>query len=395
MPIEPIPPTPQAVRRLLEERADACVSLHLKVPRKPGFDEVRAFPAEYEGAVRNAAQRMDALGVARERRVSMAESLRRVEVSLSALPPSTGTLAIFLGSAEPAAFALPDAVQESVHVARGFAVRPLLAALRRECTFRVVALAANDVQLFEGDARALRPIDRAEVPASLAEALGSELSESVLQLHSSRAHGSTPIFHGHGGASESRSLDRDRFHQALVQGLRSLWAARNDPLILAAGASHQGRFHALADLPGLLEKGIPRPPGALDPAELHALSLPLVREHLGAREEQALADARSALAHGGAVADVAQACLAVLAGRVERLWLDERERVPGHIEPADGSLIEPFGDDDVLDELAELAFERGGQVVVSGGLGEVAPVVAVLRGSARDASAPTEGRGLR
>jgi hypothetical protein len=341
---------------------------------------VRQVPTRYERAVDAAAGRLEELEVADEEKRPLLELMRSASIELSTVPPLTRSVGVFCSSGGLRAFALPITTAESVRVGRGFHLRPLLASARLEGPFRVLGLAANQVAVFDGDARGLRRIHGGGVPASLEDALGSELTDPALQLHSSTSDGGAGIFHGHGGASAARATDRERFHHVVAETLQRLWNQRDDPLILAADESHQGRFRKVASLRGLLPTGVTGNPEHMQVSELFERARTLVFEARAAADHEAARRAADALAHGAAVATLEGAVAAAVAGRVLRLWLTPDARVERHIEPDTGRLVEARGDEDALDELANIVLARGGYVLIDADQSTGNVVVAELRG---------------
>jgi hypothetical protein len=373
-------PAHETLRGLSGRHGEMRVSVYLPLPRSPGFDEVRQVPQRYERAVEAAEARLDGLGVAAEEQRALLEPMRSAAVELAGMPPLARSIAIFGSQGGLRAFALPVKAEESVRVGRSLHLRPLLASARLEGTFRVLALATNQVALFDGDARGLRRVHGSGVPASLEDALGSELTDAALQMHSSAAHGGSPIFHGHGGASAERTVDRERFHRVLADRLQRLWSRRDDPLVLVADESHQGRFRKVSSLSGLLDAGLVGSPERMQVSELFERARAIVLEARAAADHQAAERAANALAHGAAVGTLEEAVAAAVAGRVLRLWLTPDARLEKHVEPDTGRLVDARGDEDAFDELAEIVLARGGYVLIDTDQSTGRAVVAELRG---------------
>lgn len=377
----PVIPSTEEIAKLVRGVPGLRVSLYLPLAERPGFDDIRAVPTAYEQARKGALRRMAELGVDPAKAEGTSKQLESVDVELAGLPRGTRGIAVFAGPDGLQAFALAAPTRPSVTVGRSFHIRPLLRARGAERRFRVVALSTNRVQLYEGDAHGLRLLEAEGVPHSLQDALGSELTEASLQSRSSTSSGGAPIFHGHGGRDESRPVDLERFHRVLAAALERVWNGRDDPLVLAGDQVHQGRFHKIADLPGLLPQGVAGNPERLSPDELHARALPLVEQRYAEHEAGEAERAEAALAHGIALDDLEAAVAAATAGRVARAWIDAERHVARHVDTTTGRLVESFGDEDALEELAALVLRRGGSVQVRpDGLGSPSGVLAELRG---------------
>jgi hypothetical protein len=370
-----------ALRALCSHTPRYGVSLYVSWETHPGFDELRAVPVRYKTAVRHATRRLEELGVSADRAARAEERLFRVPSDPAAHAPGTHALAVFLDVDDddgegPRVFGLPASDESSVSIGRAYRLRPLLGALARNVRYRVLALSADRVALFDGDARGLARITAPDVPKSLEDALGSEVTEEHLQFHEGDASNRL-TFHGHGGAKDERSRDLERFHRAVAAPLRSLWHERDVPVVLVADRTHHGRFHELAKLAGLLPEGVNGNPDRLDADELHARAYPLVEERASAREDEAFEHAKAALAHGAATDRLERAAEAAVSGRLARAWIDPHASVAGHIDRATGAIERARGDEDALDELAASVVAHGGDVR----LGEREPaLLAELRG---------------
>jgi hypothetical protein len=367
-----------------EDRHTPRVSLYLDLPERPGFADLRGLRTGYEGAVHAAARRMQELGLDRQATQQAAEQLLALELHAASLPPARGSLAVFLGEDRRlSAFVLDRDAGPATCVGRSFRLRPLLAEVQSNRRYRVLALAINRVQLFEGDSHALRPCERDGVPSSLVDALGAELDGSLTMGHVTNPGASSLIRHGHGSANEERRIDLDRYYHAVAAALARLWPDRRDPLVLFADKSHHGRFHKkAAGLAGLLEESVAGHPERASAQEIHQASWPVALAHVQREERRAAALVRDAVSNGGTVVGLEASVLAAMSGRVVRLWIDAALRVPKHVDPRTGELVEPWGDEDALDEVAAYVVARGGTVAVCSAAEMPTPagVAAELRG---------------
>lgn len=358
-------PTADDVRALVNGERGLRISLYVPVPERPSFDEIRKFPRTYAHAVEAAQERMRELGVGAQEVDEAGERLRSLAVDLEDLHPATKAIAAFHGPAGLHSFALNEGVVQSTRVGVTAHLRPLIASVRREQKYRVISLSTKDVELYEGDARSLRKLGPGDVPTSLEEALGSELTGESLHGYSGASGGAALVRHGDGAASDARSDDRDRFHRALASALERAWSGRNDPIVLVADRAHAGRFRKVADrLPGLLDEGVVGNPRSWSVGELHERAYGVVRRWLEQRDERAANDAASAVGQGRSVAALEPAAEAAVRGLVSRVFVDPRARVAKRVDPTSGELLEPLGDEDALDDICGWVLARGGTAIV-------------------------------
>lgn len=258
-------------------------------------------------------------------------------------------------------FGLPFQEPETARVGRCAVVRPLVRALQRPGRFRVLLLSANRVALFEGGERSLEPMDAPKLPASLEDALGAELSEQALQLHSTASGGKHPTYHGQGGASGERKVDLERFHQRVARGLEETVGNDVVPLVLAADAQHHpGLSRALHRDVGLIERMLEGNAERLSPSALHERTWPLALA--STQEEQKQLEARDG--SGAPVTRLSEIASNAAMGRIRRLWVPEGGEVPARLDEDRGAAVEAWGDDDLIESLAVQVLRRGGEVRV-------------------------------
>lgn len=139
----------------------------------------------------------------------------------------TDGLAILSSPGQFQFFDLQRSVPELLVVADSFHTKPLLLALQSSDRYQVLALNRHEAKLYEGNRYALDPVELMNVPATITEVLGEELTEQHLTVGSygagaSRAAsggGATPSIHAHGDKSDEVDGDRDRFFRSIDQGI--------------------------------------------------------------------------------------------------------------------------------------------------------------------------------
>lgn len=260
-------------------------------------------------------------------------------------------------------FGLPFDTGERACVSKGAVLRPIVrAAQAGPQRYRVLVLSANQVALYEGDQNALSPVETKSLPKSLEDALGTELTESSLQYHSTDRHGGRPTFHGQGGASRERDVDLERFLRLVARGLEAEVGGAVIPLVLAADASHRpGLEQFLEQDVGLVPEQLEGNPEHLSLSALHDATWSLVSETAG--------DAQSSLriARQGSkplITQISELVENAVMGRIRRLWVPEHGSIPGRLDRASGRAVEAWGDDDLIESLVVEVLRRGGEVAV-------------------------------
>lgn len=361
---------PRDLKTILGGRGLHRLSLYVPFERTP--TDLHASELRLRAAIDRAEERL------RERSVDEAEIRARIRLldelqpPLESLASSTRTL-VWLGDDNGWALATStEALAPRVVAGQHYALRPLLRALDRAHRFRVLAVSANRVAAFAGDTASLRPIELGEVPDSLESALGSEIEGREQNVRADRpvpgARANAPVYHGHGGASDEREIDRVRFHRILGPAISAAWRECRVPVVLAAEVRTASELRQHLELPVLLDEVVQGSPDHASPEELHSKALPLVRAAAEARERE-LVQGFERLRKTDKALDREFDALAraAIERRIRRLWVEEEARVPGHVDEVRGRRVEG-GDDqaDALDALVALVLRQAGDVRVVG-----------------------------
>lgn len=347
-------------------------SLYVPFDRAP--TELHASRLRLRGCIDRVSERLRERGVADEEVRARLERLEAVQPELRSQDGWMHTLA-WLGDREGWALArLAEPLEERVVVARHYALRPLIRALDRDRRFRVLAVSPKRVSAWEGDASGLWPAELEGVPGSLEEALGSETrGRPELSFRSDQPvpgrRANAPIYHGHGGADEERSLDRERFLRVLGPAVSTYWRRSELPVVLAAELRTASELRKYLELPSLLDDEVRGAPDHWSAQDLHARVLPVVRAHLEDREQRLARQYDRARSAGkGIERELDAAARAAVGGRIRRLWVEETARIPGRcIDEAEARCV-PARDpqEDALDALVGLVLARAGEVRVVG-----------------------------
>jgi len=354
-------PTPDELRGWLAPDAGPRVTVHLPIQRS--VPEVRQNALLLEQAGREAEQRLLALGTSAASAAEAAAGLGRVDLDLARIGPATRALALLLDGRGLRAVGLHAEVPYSVSVASTFALRPLLTALHRQAPYRVLAVSLKRVAHFEGGRDGLREAPLPGVPATLADALGTQLTEKEFRVRGTGRAGAAPVYYSHGSGTDERKLDLVRFHEVLARSLTAALGEVAQPIVLAATDEHQSGLRAAVKLPALLDEGVAGNFDHASAAELAALGAPVVERALARRAQEGAGAWERARNRGKAADLLDDVGAAALAGRVARLWVDASRALPGRLDPATGCIVAGVGDDDALDALCEAVLARGGEVI--------------------------------
>jgi hypothetical protein len=281
-------------------------------------------------------------------------------------------LAVLGGAGLFRVFVLPRTVAGLAVVADSFHTKPLRRFLQSAGRYQVLGLSRNGIRLFEGDRDAIAEMELApDVPRTIDEALGEELSEPH---HSVSSHGgignaSSPMHHGQGGKKDEVDKDTERFFRAVDRAVEEHCSKPSGlPLILAALPEHHHLFRKVSHNARLLDTGIDVSPDALNPEQLRERAWQAVEPQYLAEQARWAGEFGAASARGLGSDSLVDVARAAVEGRVGTLLIEAERQIGGRLDSTSGSIIaadlENPRIDDLLDDLGELVEQMGGQVHV-------------------------------
>jgi hypothetical protein len=281
-------------------------------------------------------------------------------------------VAVFGGSGGLRVIGLQRTVEPLAIVADSFHTKPLRRFLQTADHYQVLALSLDRIRLFEGNRDALDEIALAPgVPRTLTEALGEELTEphQTVASYGGTGGGSHAMSHGHGGAKDEADIDTDRFFRAVDRAVREHHSQRSGlPLVLAALPEHHGLFRRISHNPFLLADGIKGDPRALSLDHLRERAWQIMEPEDCARLTKLSDEFGHARAVHLALDDLDAVAEAANEGRIGTLLIEADRQIAGRLHADNGriqyqALAHP-DTDDLLDDLGELVFKKGGRVAV-------------------------------
>jgi hypothetical protein len=361
-------PTIDHLASLLTVHESPCVSLFQPTHRHG--PENQQDPIRFRNLLRQmeaSLGRKDARGVR-----DLVEKLRALSHDIDFWSHRTEGLAIFGSGERFEVFDLRRPVKELVVVADSFHVKPLIRVLQSASRYQVLCLSRHEARLYEGDQDALDRVELTNVPATITEALGDELTEphqTVASYGIGAGKGGREMRHGHGAMRDEVDVDADRFFRVIDRGvLENHSRPTNLPLVLAALPEHQARFRRISLNPYLMDDGLLLDPDALSRDELRAQAWWIAESSHLDRLSTLVGDHRAARARHLGSDDVQEVARAATEGRVAVLLLESDREIPGRLDPAAGEVVP--GDfaspdtDDVLDDIAETVLRMRGEVFV-------------------------------
>jgi hypothetical protein len=179
-------------------------------------------------------------------------------------------LAFFLAREFAQSFCLAERFEELAVVEHRFHLKPLFPLLSGDGVFYVLALSQKQVRLFQGSRYHISQVILGdEVPRSLADALGHDLTEEQLQFHTGGGDVSSPIYHAQGAGKDDVKPELRKFLSLLDEGLKKYLGHTGAPLVLAGVDYLLPIYRAVSGYPEVLEEGISGNPETRSGEALH------------------------------------------------------------------------------------------------------------------------------
>ena len=269
-------------------------------------------------------------------------------------------------------YKLQRRVPELAIVADSFHIKPLLRIVQSADRYQILGLSRGAIRLFEGNRDALDEIDLAPgVPRSITDALGDQLTEPHQTVRSVGGVGGSSVafHHGHGSKSDEVAVDSERFFRAVDGAIHAHHSRPSGlPLLLAALPEYHGVFRKISRNPFLIPDGLKIDPDSVSINDLRVLAWRLIGPTYQDRLTRLVEEFEQSKPRGLVGDHLGQIAFDAVSGRVRTLLVDADREIPGHLDSVNGRI--EFGDishpqvDDLIDDLAELVLNKGGQVVV-------------------------------
>lgn len=359
--------TTDTLKQLLTHSTPPCVSLFQ--PTHRANPEALQGPIRFRNLLREAERSLKEKYSGREVRPMM-ERFHALADDASFWQHQWDGLAVLAAPDRFELFQLQRPVKELVVVADSFHLKPLLRITQSADRFHVLCLDRQKVALYEGNRDMLDTVDLGDMPATLTDALGDQVTEKHLQKGvRASGVGGPPVMFSHGSKAEEVDVDRERFFRVIDREVLARFSKPSGlPLFLAALPEHHAEFRRVSHNPHLQEEMIGKNPWALSTEELRAEAWKLMEPKYLARLDRLIENYRTAASRQQGSADLSDIGRAAVAGRIGVLLVDADREIPGRLDRATGAVQEDRLSnpeiDDLIDDIAETVLLAGGEVVV-------------------------------
>jgi hypothetical protein len=384
-------------RTLLENRKDPSISIYCEFDHQNRRGKNHQL--KFENAVKEA-KRLLTDEYAEELVSDVIESLETIVEDTEFWNWQSKGLAVFVSPDHVRTFRLGTAVGDHMVVGSNFHTRPLLDVLMLPDRYWVVALGRGETRLFEGTRDGIEPMDLASVPESLQEAIevdepphdhinrdspdaGSIERTSKPSAAPGKTTGSSkagagggtvsqpPIFFGYGAGEDDEKPHLRSFFTKVDRGLQDMLAGSHEPVILAAPEREASMFRDVSELDNLADTFIEGSVIDWNESRLHEQAWEIAEGLVDNRIDDALELWEREYGRGSGEMDLQNIAKRTIQNQVRAIMIERGRHVWGTLDRETGEVsVEGEGDkdpsatvDDLLDELAEFVFLRGGQAL--------------------------------
>jgi len=179
-------------------------------------------------------------------------------------------------------------------------------------------------------------VELESLPESLAHVLQGREFERQLQFHTRTPgiQGRPAVFHGHADDDAIHKEAMLRFFRNVDKEVRDFLGPESPPLILAGVDYYFPLYREASRYPRLLDRGIPGSADQIRPDELHRDAWSIARPIFDQARESAIERYRALAGSGRTAKTIEEVLRAAHSGRINTLFIDQREHVWGTYDAA-------------------------------------------------------------
>lgn len=341
--------------------------LSIYIPTTVNPAEQKKNEIRLKNAHRKAAAELESAGATQAHCAASRDALKPLLQANSELWEHRGRgIGIFIDGDDARYVRLQNRIDEFVVATCYYHLKPLYAALPFVAPYFVLALSQNEVALFMGNGISLRRIELdADVPQSLTDVTGDDLTGPRLQHHGGNRDSSAAIFHGQGAGKDDDEAEIERFLRATDSALRA-HHLDGSALVLAGVTELSNQFRRTSKYPGIVDEEISGNVEHLSVDDLHRKAWPIIEHRYRQRRTAELQQLVDGATDRPVVRDLTKIVIAAADGRVERLFIASDKERWGVFDADERHVVtradrQPT-DSDLLDVAAAMAHLGGAEV---------------------------------
>jgi Bacterial archaeo-eukaryotic release factor family 3 len=375
----------EELQSLVGKQNGHCISIYLPTPRAGA--ETCQDPNRLKNLLREAENLLLAQGLWGAKVHELLKPAQQLLDQEYLWQPQSDGLALFPTHDFFRHYSLPLRFPKLAVVTHSFHLKPLLRYFTCDSQFYLLALSQNQVRLFQGSRDGLNEIFPKGMSVSLAESLGEEEPEKILQFHPPALTGRirSMVFHDQVGEDEVRKYRLRRFFRWIDASLHDLLRGEHAPLVLAGAEHLHPIYRSVNTYPHTAIEGIHGDPERVPLEELHKEAWTIVQPYYQRARRDAEELYWELTGTGKTTNRVSEAVVAAAHGRIATLFVQVNVESWGSFDPEQNTLTihadaQP-GDEDLIELTALRTLATGGTVFAlpQDQMPDISPVAAIFR----------------
>lgn len=253
-------------------------------------------------------------------------------------------LAIFLSSNAFHKFTLPINFEEFSYVSNEFYLKPIIPLFNGDGLFYVLTLTLDEVKFYEATRNSITEINVDDlIPSQIQDSVGYDFEQKGLQFRTQQGNKGAGSFHGHTDTDSDRKTEMKQYFRDIDKGLMKI--LRDDqtpPLIICSLDFPFSVYKEVNTYKNLLPDYISANPSDKDINVLHQDAWELIQPYFNEGRQDKLDKFESMIGTGKASPEINVIFPAAFEGRIDTLFLENREDIFGTFNPTTQELkVEP------------------------------------------------------
>lgn len=278
-------------------------------------------------------------------------------------------LAILANKKQCVIYKLQRPVRELAVVADSFHIKPLIRIFQSADRYHVLGLNRKEFALYEGNRYGFEEVQfEPGTPQTIEEVLEKEYEKAPITPGVYGDPGA-PVPHSYDEKRDKIKKDTEKFFRFIDRFVFENYSRTTGlPLMIVGLPEYHTLFKNISRNPFLIEEGVKIAYDALTIDQLREKVWEAIEPRYLRKTKELVEKFEMAKAKGLGSDDLVKIARAAFENNIDTVLIEEDRIIPGKIDPLSGKLergdlIDPDVDD-ILDDLGEMAFKKGSQVVV-------------------------------
>ena len=249
-------------------------------------------------------------------------------------------LAIFLSDNIFRKYTIPVHFEEFNYVSNEFYLKPVIPLLNGDGLFYLLTLKKDEVKFYEGTRHSVTEINIDDcVPSRLEDSVGYDYEQENIQFRTQQGNKGVGSFHGQEDNDSKEKIELMQYFRDVDKGLMNILTDdQNTPLVVSCLDYYFPIYQKVNTYKTLFPQHISGNPGDKDISLLHEESWELLRPYFDKTRQDKREKFAELYGTGKASDNMEEIFPAVIEGKVDTLFLENREDIFGIYNPSTGEI---------------------------------------------------------